>query len=246
MKLDILENFSAGEKGFILEDGKRLSTLLDFYNNLKDMSSELFRKHKSRKDFSKWVRDVFQLKSLAQDIENCKTKDCVMKVLELFSDSFIGLTKDSKSNNNVNNNSNENKVENRVEDAHLREGIIKLENRIDREFRLQENRSLNETAIDIVNTLKSKIQDIESVISEHKKKGFELYKSWMLLRFANIKLKYAEKTLLKEDIAKVQKLIWDIEMNLKKEIEEESKIKKPITIKDIEELAKANVSKKVV
>ncbi len=73
------------EKHFVLQDGRKLESLFQLIDELETMSEDVFRHHVNelRNDFANWVRDVFELPSLAEEMQRIRdrieTQRAVMK-----------------------------------------------------------------------------------------------------------------------------------------------------------------------
>lgn len=75
------------EKHFILEDGRKLESVFQLVDELETMGEDVFRHHVNdmRNDFANWVRDVFESRGLADEIQNVRdrmeTQRAIMKHL---------------------------------------------------------------------------------------------------------------------------------------------------------------------
>ena len=70
---------------FYLKDGRILKDIFELREIFVNISEEVFNHHvnNERNDFSNWIRDVFDNKSLALEISQCKTKEEMINVLKL-------------------------------------------------------------------------------------------------------------------------------------------------------------------
>ncbi|MCA9353773.1 hypothetical protein KC842_02795 [Candidatus Nomurabacteria bacterium] len=68
---------SGGEFAFWSNDGRVLSSLLDLYNALDEMSEDTYSYHVNpeKNDFSIWVAEVLCDKSCARDLSKAKTRN---------------------------------------------------------------------------------------------------------------------------------------------------------------------------
>lgn len=72
------------DKWFILRDGRRISSLEDLKETLKNVENHIFYHHvnETRNDFSSWVRHVFENTNLADRIIYAKTREELIDILE--------------------------------------------------------------------------------------------------------------------------------------------------------------------
>ena len=70
---------------FVLRNGKTIKSIDDLYNELKKESGSLFKYHVNgeRNDFSTWVEHVFNDRFLADQISQAKSKEDLLKLLEV-------------------------------------------------------------------------------------------------------------------------------------------------------------------
>lgn len=77
------------EKYFYVCDGTVIKTLNELPDALRNMSPEAFTYHvnEQKNDFYNWVKDVFQISSLARRIKSTKRKETMAKkvFIEMFS-----------------------------------------------------------------------------------------------------------------------------------------------------------------
>ena len=59
---------------FVLTGGKKLKSLYELVDELEEMSEDVFTSHvnEMKNDFSSWIKDVFDEKSLANNIQKMK------------------------------------------------------------------------------------------------------------------------------------------------------------------------------
>jgi len=71
------------EKQFYLHDGGSLSSLDELFTELQTMEPHVWKHHvnDARNDFANWVRDVMQDRFLAKNIELCRDRDQLLKLL---------------------------------------------------------------------------------------------------------------------------------------------------------------------
>ncbi len=70
------------EKHFYLHGGGTLTSLEDLFTELQTMDPGVWQHHtEERNDFAAWVRDVMDDRFLARNIERCRTKDELTKLL---------------------------------------------------------------------------------------------------------------------------------------------------------------------
>ena len=84
MKHTVINNVVVDpDKRFHLKDGPSLSTLEELFQELQVMDDHVFDHHVSseRNDFANWVRDVFDDKFLAKNIQLAKDKDAILKLM---------------------------------------------------------------------------------------------------------------------------------------------------------------------
>ncbi len=64
------------ENYFFLIDGRKLKNLKELYNSLSEMEDSVFNHHvnEERNDFTNWIMYVFNNESLANKVQNAKTK----------------------------------------------------------------------------------------------------------------------------------------------------------------------------
>ena len=64
------------EKHFILQDGRKLDSLFQLVDELETMSEDAFGHYVSefRNDFATWVRDVFESRPLADELEHVRDR----------------------------------------------------------------------------------------------------------------------------------------------------------------------------
>ena len=64
------------EKHFVLHDGRKLESLFQLVDELETMSEDAFRNYATewRNDFANWVRDVFEMPSLADEIQRVRSR----------------------------------------------------------------------------------------------------------------------------------------------------------------------------
>ena len=72
-------------RAFYLQNGKKLTSLLEFAKELERMDDNLFRNHvnSDRNDFSKWIEDVFGERKLSRRLNEVSDKtDAQITVLK--------------------------------------------------------------------------------------------------------------------------------------------------------------------
>jgi hypothetical protein len=71
------------DKHFFLCEGGSLGSIEELFAELQTMEPHVYGHHVNaeRNDFSAWVRDVFQDRFLAKNIELCRDKDQLLKLL---------------------------------------------------------------------------------------------------------------------------------------------------------------------
>lgn len=73
---------------FNFNDGTTASNLTEFIQSIKRIDENTFSHHvnESRNDFSNWIRDVLNNGEMAEAISNLKSKDEIIKKLEMKTD----------------------------------------------------------------------------------------------------------------------------------------------------------------
>ena len=71
------------DKKFVLKDGRLLKDFVELAHALEHMSDDVFNHHVNnfKKDFKKWVEDVFGEKELAAEIAKVKTRSDMQLVV---------------------------------------------------------------------------------------------------------------------------------------------------------------------
>ncbi len=71
------------EKHFYLHEGGTLASLEDLFTELQTMERHVWEHHtgQGRNDFATWVKEVMQDRFLARNIELCKSKDDLLRLL---------------------------------------------------------------------------------------------------------------------------------------------------------------------
>ncbi len=71
------------ERHFYLHEGGSLASLEELFAELQTMEHHVYEHHvnEERNDFAAWVRDVMQDRFLAKNIELCREKDQLLKLL---------------------------------------------------------------------------------------------------------------------------------------------------------------------
>jgi hypothetical protein len=61
---------------FVLHDGRHLRSLYELVDELETMGDDMFRNYanEAKNDFASWVRDVFNEKHLAEDIQRVQNR----------------------------------------------------------------------------------------------------------------------------------------------------------------------------
>ncbi|HJX05144.1 MAG TPA: hypothetical protein VJ461_00365, partial [Candidatus Nanoarchaeia archaeon] len=76
------------EKYFYVSDGSVIKNLSELPDALRNMSPEAFNSHVNieKNDFYNWIRDVFELSSLARKVKGVKRKETMAKkvFMEIF------------------------------------------------------------------------------------------------------------------------------------------------------------------
>lgn len=69
------------DKCFWVRDGRILANLKDLETALQEMTEETFRYHvnKEKNDFSKWVEEVLQDRTLARELKRVRTRRGALK-----------------------------------------------------------------------------------------------------------------------------------------------------------------------
>ncbi|MCD6464626.1 hypothetical protein J7L02_03850 [Candidatus Woesearchaeota archaeon] len=212
-------------KEFVINESGKVWTarnLKELLSIVSVISDETFREFQSRNDFANWIASVLGFEDLSKAVKDCSSKQCLQARIQEF------LSQ------------NKNEVPEADNDG-LKKQVETISSRVEEEFNVKTFQQDNSEALDKISSLKSKVLDLETKISDFRKKGFDMYLSWNLLRFAKIKLHVAEKTLLEYDIKRVESLLLDVEKALEEEASQESKIEKPLTLEDIERIARRAV-----
>ncbi len=216
------KEFVINKSGKVLT-ARNLEELLSIVNVISD---ETFREFQSRNDFANWIANVLGFKDLSKAVSSCSSKQCLQAKIQ----EFLNQDKNKAREGN-----------DEADNAGLKKQVETISSRVEEEFKVKTFQQDNSEALDKISSLKSKVLDLETKISDFRKKGFDMYLSWNLLRFAKIKLRVAEKTLLEYDIKRVESLLLDVEKALEEEAKQESKIEKPLTLEDIERIARRAV-----
>jgi len=71
------------EKHFILSDGRKLKSVFELIDELETMGEETFRHHvnEHKNDFSNWIRDVFEEKSIAEEVHRIQNRTEAQRAL---------------------------------------------------------------------------------------------------------------------------------------------------------------------
>ncbi len=71
------------ERYFFLHEGGTLASVEELFAELQTIEPHVYAHHvnDARNDFSNWVRDVMQDKFLAKNIELCRDRDQLLKLL---------------------------------------------------------------------------------------------------------------------------------------------------------------------
>ncbi len=72
------------EELFHLQNGLEITSVEELKKELKNMPEEVFKHHvnKKKNDFSKWIRDVFKDKQLAEKIKKARNKEEMTRIIE--------------------------------------------------------------------------------------------------------------------------------------------------------------------
>lgn len=79
-----LDSNTEQENFFISADGKIIKNVLELKKALEGMKPEIFNLHvnSEKNDFYNWVKDIYEDKSLAEDIKKAKNAENIIKVIE--------------------------------------------------------------------------------------------------------------------------------------------------------------------
>lgn len=64
------------ENEFVLQDGRKLKTVMELVDALETMNDDLFKFHANpeKNDFSNWLRDVFDERAFAEDLKKMQDR----------------------------------------------------------------------------------------------------------------------------------------------------------------------------
>ncbi len=218
--MDMQKRFTTSEeKAFYVYGDGKLYSVYELVDALLNMPNETYNFHvnEHKNDFSNWLRDVFGLEKLAEEIRYLTKEEAANMIKKWLSslESEKQIPESSKVRGEEHNNNKTietiktivERVDTRFSDI-LEPTFMNFTNYIPEEIKEK------------LDALEDSLKEIESRISEERKQGHVFFLTPYLIRFARNKIKIARASWKKEDIEKAENEVEHVKEMLNKEVSE--------------------------